>query len=784
MKLLLIIENTGAVAQIRLLSPLNLLKQAGSLDYDLFVLDEPRSINLNQLHAYDALIFQRTSLADTVELMKQAKARGVKVIYDIDDNLLQLPDTHPLFEQFTDPAVAATIKEHLELADLVTVSTPVLWGALAEYNDKRVVIRNEIDQEIFPRALAKRNQPVTIGYAAGWTHASDMEQIVPALERLLAEYGAAIKLVFFWLTPDSLKGHPQVEHLAGFPKLQDYAARLHTSRIDIGLAPLVDNPFNNAKSDVKYLEYGSQAIVGIYSRALPYSSVIDGKTGLFVDSDNPDEWYERIKYLIDNPVERHQLASQAMLDVSANRTVQHMAESWTASLQGLSDTRKLPGRPVVSIIMLTYNALEYTRECVESIRYHTAYPHEIIFIDNASSDGTVQYLEQVVAENPHYRMITNADNRGFAAGNNQGVKDARGDYVLLLNNDVLVSSGWLEDMVAAFERDPQIGMVGPITNHLSGRQVIADIPYTDTPGFHNFADQVRSANRGTVTPRRRIAGFAILMSKALYDELGGLEEIFGSGNYEDDDLCLRVRERGYAIMVDEGTFIHHYGSKTFVANQLDQQASLDHNEILFRERWPEIDHDWLLEIGTPLTHDHKARLDAAADLITQGDLEAAEQNCRTVISENPISSQAYYGLGVIAQRNGDSGAAKQQFQRAYAIDPTSVATIKQLAEIDLLTGEASVAQRSILSHLEKNPEDIEALFILARALLAQEMFEEAVPLLLNITNLEPAHWEAHLTMALLHDELEQAAEVLKHAHAVLEHNPGLSEAQQLIDKYR
>jgi len=500
MKVLLFIENTGAVAQIRLLSPFDLLKQAGTLDYDLFVMDKPRKFEYDQFQDYSAIIFQRTSSPETVELTKQAKRRGVKVIYDIDDNLLQLPEGHPLYGQFADAAVSGAIKAHLEMADLVTVSSMALWGALAEYADNRVVIRNEIDPAIFPEALAKSEQPVTIGYAAGLTHSADMEQIVPALEGLLEEYGPAIKVIFFWLAPEQLQSHPQVEHLGGFPLLQDYAAKLHASRLDIGLAPLIDNAFNRAKSDVKYLEYGSQAIAGVYSRSLPYSSVTEGRTGLFVASADPDEWYERIKFLIDNPAERQRIASNAMLDVTGNRTIKQSAQAWITTLEGLiSQTPKLPSRPVVSIVMLTYNALEYTKECIESIRHHTSYPHEIILVDNASSDGTVEYLEQVVADNPHIRLIANDSNRGFAAGNNQGVAAARGDYVLLLNNDVLVGSGWLEDMVAALEQDSQIGMVGPVTNHISGRQRIADIPYDDTPGFHEFAGRVREAHRGKLT---------------------------------------------------------------------------------------------------------------------------------------------------------------------------------------------------------------------------------------------------------------------------------------------
>ena len=784
MKLLLFIENTGAVAQIRLLSPFNHLKQAGRLDFDLFVMDKPQSFEYDRFDEYEAIIFQRTSTPETVELMMQAKRRGLKVIYDIDDNLLQLPESHPLYAQFSDAAVSAAIKAHLEMADLVTVSTGVLWSALAEYAPNRAVLRNEIDLAIFPPALAKSEQVVTIGYAAGLSHEADMQQVLPALERLLEEYGPALEMIFFWLAPEQLRSHPQVEHLGGFPLLQDYAAKLRQASIDIGLAPLIESPFNGAKSDVKYLEYSSQAIAGVYSRVLPYSSIVDGETGLLVDVGDSGQWYEQIKFLIDNREERRHMASSALLDVTKHRTVETLAQAWMATLDGLfAPARQLPARPLVSIVVLTYNALQYTKECIESIRDHTAYPHEIIFIDNASNDGTVEYLEQVVADNPHYRLIANKTNRGFAAGSNQGVAAARGDYVMLLNNDVLVSSGWLRDLVAALERDPQIGMVGPVTNHISGRQSIASIPYDDTPGFHKFAGRIREASGGKLTPRRRIAGFAILMRKALFDELHGFEEIFGSGNYEDDDLCLRVQGRGFAIMVDEGTFIHHYGSKTFEANKIDYQASLNHNEKLFKERWPEIDHQWLLEKDEPLVDVHKALLDEAADMIEQGNPQAVEKICRGVILENPVSSQAYYGLGVMASLADNQAEARRQFQVALTHDPVSAPTIKRLAELDLISGNPLAAQGTMLPLLEQDPADLEARHLLARALLAQENFADAVSLLAGIIDEEPNNWEAHLTLALLYDELGQAEEVLEHVALVLDRVPDQTDAGQLLKKY-
>ena len=132
-------------------------------------------------------------------------------------------------------------------------------------------------------------------------------------------------------------------------------------------------------------------------------------------------------------------------------------------------------------------------------------------MDNASTDGTVEYLRNLVKEHSNYKLIENKENRGFAAGNNQGVAAASGEYVMLLNNDVVVSAGWLELLVESLEKDEKTGMVGPITNSISGRQMVNSIPYTDDGGFHEFSQKIRKAYYGRLTPRYRIAGFAVLM---------------------------------------------------------------------------------------------------------------------------------------------------------------------------------------------------------------------------------------------------------------------------------
>ncbi|NUO07172.1 MAG: glycosyltransferase [Candidatus Brocadia sp.] len=332
---------------------------------------------------------------------------------------------------------------------------------------------------------------------------------------------------------------------------------------------------------------------------------------------------------------------------------------------------------LVSIIILTYNALKYTQQCVSSIQQHTNYPHEIIFVNNGSTDGTAAYLRKLVKEYPNscskhtgtgYKLIENQENKGFAAGNNQGVSVASGDYIMLLNNDVLVSDGWLESLVESLQMNENIGMVGPITNSISGRQMVRDIPYTEENGFHIFAQKIKRVYNGRLTPRYRIAGFAILMKKSLYEEVGGLDESFGTGNYEDDDLCLKVREKGYAIMVDESVFIHHYRSQTFIENKVDYRNNLSVNGAKFKKKWPNINYEELLEL-------HGSLVDANANLVTQGQqaLESGSINeaielYLKALNTNPIDVAALCGIGLAYQMSGEMDNAIDVYKKAIELN--------------------------------------------------------------------------------------------------------------------
>ncbi len=243
---------------------------------------------------------------------------------------------------------------------------------------------------------------------------------------------------------------------------------------------------------------------------------------------------------------------------------------------------------LVSIIMLTYNQLEDTKICVESLFKHTTdVNYELIFVDNGSTkDDTKTYLETLQKEHKNIKTIFNEENLGFACANNQGIEEAEGEYVLLLNNDVILTDGWLSRMLDIAESDERIGVVAPCTNHASGRQVVTfGGTEKDDEGIQQFAKNLLLKYAGKRISVGRIIGFCMLIKREVLFKVGVLDELFGPGGYEDYDYCMRVKREGYNIIIALDTFIFHIGGKGYSSNNMDYMNLRFKNIELLIDKW-------------------------------------------------------------------------------------------------------------------------------------------------------------------------------------------------------
>lgn len=402
--------------------------------------------------------------------------------------------------------------------------------------------------------------------------------------------------------------------------------------------------------------------------------------------------------------------------------------------------------PLTSIIILTWNQLSYTKECLAALEQNTPEPFEAIVVDNGSQDGTVAFLRVLAAGDSRYQLIENSSNRGYAAGCNQGLAAASGTYLVLLNNDVLVTPGWLSGLISCHQTLAKTGVVGPLTNNASGIQGLGTQDYGSV-GLDEFAQQFKQQHRHRRIPSRRLVGFCMLFHRQLFHEIAGLDERFGTGNYEDDDFCLRAAIAGYRNMIAGDVYVHHYGSVTFRGEGVDYCGTLSGNWSLFRDKWsaPLKDREeaekvsicrlreegeWLLQAeqyavvmqqlegqsallqAEPLLKEQYAtalwaggRYAAAVELLSSdcaltltlkgllaleaGNTTEAEQFLWSSVCSDPGFSGSYPALAQLAYNRGEQEYAAALAFKGLVLDPTVpgfVATVEQY-----LLGDVSVS---------------------------------------------------------------------------------------------
>lgn len=237
--------------------------------------------------------------------------------------------------------------------------------------------------------------------------------------------------------------------------------------------------------------------------------------------------------------------------------------------------------PLISIIILTCNQLHYTKECIKSIFQFTKENFELVVIDNASNDGTLKFLETI----PQTYVISNKINKGFAGGCNQGFRAAKGEFIVLLNNDTVVTDGWLGKMLGCLNNIPSVGIVGPRSNFVIKPQAIPSVPYNTMQDMHKFASEWSVKHNSQSFAVNNLSGFCMLFKKGLLDKIGGMDEQFNPGYYEDTDFCMRAQISGKKLLVADDVFIHHHGSSSFKTNRHLRTHYIQINSEKFNKKW-------------------------------------------------------------------------------------------------------------------------------------------------------------------------------------------------------
>lgn len=234
-----------------------------------------------------------------------------------------------------------------------------------------------------------------------------------------------------------------------------------------------------------------------------------------------------------------------------------------------------------TIVIVTHGGLEHTERCLASIREHTHSPYEIVLVDNASQDDTPAWITEYANAHDDVRALLLNDNIGFAGGVNQGLAMSRGQYIVLLNNDTLVTDDWLERLLMPF-RFENIGMVGAMSNRSLPSQTVSDVPYSNDEGLAEFADDWARANAGQMVKVHGLSGFCLAIKQELVGRIGAFDERFFPGNYEDNDYGFRAIIAGWSLALARDVFIHHVGGVAFDDTWED---SMETNWGRYKEKW-------------------------------------------------------------------------------------------------------------------------------------------------------------------------------------------------------
>lgn len=239
----------------------------------------------------------------------------------------------------------------------------------------------------------------------------------------------------------------------------------------------------------------------------------------------------------------------------------------------------------VSVIVLTWNGLEYTRRCIESILQRSTHTRfDVIVVDNGSSDGTVEYLKSVKG----IKVIENGVNLGFVRGMNVGIKSTPNDVVLMNNDTEIVQPDWLERLQRLVYSSPDIGIAGCRLIDGDGLLVHAGT-YMPTPSYWGQEYPGGEVDIGQYTSDREVEGviFAcVYIKRAVIEAVGPLDEAYFS-YYEDTDYCLKARKAGFRVFCCGSVTVKHFENVSTALNRTDFSSNFKRSRDIFISKWHE-----------------------------------------------------------------------------------------------------------------------------------------------------------------------------------------------------
>ena len=237
--------------------------------------------------------------------------------------------------------------------------------------------------------------------------------------------------------------------------------------------------------------------------------------------------------------------------------------------------------PVVSIVMPVYNHYTQTISCLKSLHAAgTRCGYEIILADDCSDDETGGISEPAT----NIRIVSNTENLQFLRNCNNAAMAARGKYLLFLNNDTNVQTGWLDSLLATAESDDSIGIVGSKLVYPNGRlQEAGGIVWNDGSCWnYGWFDDPQKVEYNYVREVDYVSGACLLIRRDLWEKIGGFDERFAPAYYEDTDLAFQARHLGYKVVYQPNSVVVHFEG---ISSGTDLGRGIKHNQLINRSKF-------------------------------------------------------------------------------------------------------------------------------------------------------------------------------------------------------
>ena len=464
-------------------------------------------------------------------------------------------------------------EESMSKSDLLILTSEDLYSRFSKENHNSILVRNGCEYSYFntvPSKTMHYKEGKTVGYYGAISNWFDTE-LVASLAKRLPDYEFILVGSTYGCEDINLLKNIKNITLVGEVDYIDLTKYLYA--FDIAIMPFKINQLTMATNPVKIYEYLS-AGKPVVSTKLPEVKLMGEVVYLATDVDDFEKAI--IQALDENNIK---LQKQRMEFAKNN--------DWTSRFNTISTTiaTSKQKKPQISIIIVTYNNLEITKACLSSMEKYNNYENcEIIIVDNLSTDGTRDYLTSYCTKHKHIKCILHNENSGFAAGNNIGIKEASGEYIILLNNDTYVTPNWIQNLIHHFDIDNTIGMVGPRTNNI-GNEARMETYYNSMDEMINLSYSIYYNNREKQYDINVLAFFCVAIKREVIETVGLLDEIFGIGMFEDDDYCIRTKNAGYKLICADDVFIHHHLGASFNKNPEWKEKLFKKNKAIFEKRY-------------------------------------------------------------------------------------------------------------------------------------------------------------------------------------------------------